>query len=202
MEDGHGSGVFAQSETAGVLQCVDGRAPDGDTAILQVVAEMLVRVVGVVEQALDLGVHLMGDFGAGVDATETELRIGPHLGGLASFGHEAFAQADHDGVILGKVAGEIPKAFRHGVSRDSVGVFFDDVEAGFVEVFTVSKATEKLRAQGGDGLSHGQHAFHLPPDEGHFRWSSRGVFGVVGLDIFEPEVESSKDRAGIEGPLG
>ncbi len=191
-------------EAGGVLEGVDGRPPDRDPPRLDLAVEILPAVGRVVEHAHHPLVQPARHLGARVDAAEAELRVGAHLGGLARLGHEALAHADHDGVIFGELAGQVPEALAQRVGRDRVGVLLDLVEAGLVQLGALAKAPEELGAERRHRGAHGQEALHAAVEEGDLPGEFLGRFAAepTDLHVVEPQMEPAQDGPGVERPLG
>ena len=200
VEDRHGAGLLALGEARGVLQGVDGGAPQGDAAVLQPAVELLEGVPLLVEEAAHPAVHGAGHLGAGVDAAEAEQRVGAHLRRLAGLGHEPLAEGDHDGVVLRQRAGQVPEPLAHDVGADGVGGLLDLVVAVLVLARPLAEAAEELGAERGGGRRHGQAAGDAARREAV--GGDRIALGPLDLHVLEPEVEAEEDGPGVEGPLG
>ena len=133
VQDGHRTGGVALGEAGGVLQGVDGRAPDGDAGRPDFFVEFGPAKGRIVQQPDDPLVQPLGHLGTGIDAAEAQLRVGAHLGRLAGLGHQALAQGDHDGMVFRQLAGQVPEAFAHDIGGDGVGVLLDLVDPGLVQ---------------------------------------------------------------------
>ena len=158
------SGGLSVGEAGGVLQGVDGGAPDGDARRLHLLVEGAPIVLGVVQHPRHALLEPARHLGTGVDAAVAELRVRAHLGGLAPFGHEPLAQAHHDGVV--QVPRGEPQALAHGVCGDGVGVLLDLVELGLVLALPLAEAAEELGAKRGDRHRHGHQPLHAAVQEG------------------------------------
>ncbi len=203
VQHGHRAQLVALGEAGGVLQGVHRRAPDREPLLAHLLVEAGPSVVGVVQQAMDARVDELCDLGAGVDAPEAEQRVGAHLRRLAGLGHQALAQADHDGVVLGKPAREVPERLAHHVGRDRVGVLLDLVQGLLVGPPALSEAREEARAQGRDGRRRRQAPADAGGDE---RMVVEALVGTAAepfhLHVLEPQVEAQQQWTRVEGPLG
>ena len=204
VQDGHRPGLGPLGEARRVFQGVDGRSPDGDAGGLDVAVELFPAVVLAVEQAHHLAVEPAGHRRPGVDAAEAELRVGAHLRGLAGLGHQPLADADHDGVVLGELARQVPQALAHGIGRDGVGLLLGLVEPGLVETLAGAVAAEQARAQRRHGTGDGEQPLHAALHERDVAGELLRRFAAHpgDLDVLEPEVEAAEDGAGVKGPLG
>ncbi len=199
MQHRHRARVLALGEAGGVLERVDGRAPDGEATRLQLLAKLRPPEARLVEEPPHHAVDGARHLGPCVDATEPQQRVRAHLRRLAGLRHQAFAEAHHDGVVLGQLAREVPEAFAHHVGRDRVGGLLHLVEDVLVDADARAELSEEPRAQGRRGRRHRQTARRRAWREAVRRDGL--LLCALDLDVFEPEVKPAQHRSGVEGPL-
>ena len=203
VEDGHRAGGVSLGEAGGVFQGVDGRAPDGDAGRADLFVEFGPAVGRIVQHPDDLLVQPLGHFRPGIDAAESQLRVGAHFGRLAGLGHQALAQADHDGVVFRHLAGQVPEALAHDVGGYGIGVLFDLVDPALVQFGAFAEAAEKPGAQRGQGAGHGELPFHGPAQEGKMggEFPLHLASNPGDFDVFQPDMEPSQDGFRVVSPL-
>ncbi len=198
VDHGHRAGRLALGEARGVLERVDRGAPHGDAALAQARAEVVEPPARIVEQAADRGVDDARDLGAGVDAAEAEQRVGAHLGRLAGLGHQAFAEANHDRVVLGERPRQVPEALAHHVGGDGVGGLLDLVVALLVEPSpSPNRPKRRVPSAVVAAVSAKQRA--MPRGVNAWRRDRLGL-GALDLDVLEPEVEAQRAPGGCRRP--
>ena len=176
----------------------------GDAGGLDVAVELLPAVVLAVEQPHHLAVEPARHGRAGVDAAEAELGVGAHFRGLPGLGHQSLADADHDGMVFGKLARQVPQALAHGIGRDGVGLLLGTVEPGLVESLAGAVAAEQAGAQCRYGTGDGEKPLHASFHERDLPGELLGRLAAHpgDLNVLEPDMEAPQDGAGIESPLG
>jgi hypothetical protein len=200
VEHRHRPGGLPLGEARGVLERVDGGAPERDAPVLQPAVELLERVARLVEQAPHAAVHDAGHLRARVDAPEAEERVRAHLGGLAGLRHEPLAERHHDGVVLGERAGEVPEPLAHHVRADGVGGLLHLVVGRLVLAGAAPEPAEEPGAERGRRGGHRQAAADAAGREREVR--DRLRLRPLDLDVLEPQVEAEEDGTGVERPLG
>ena len=100
MKDCHGAGFAAFGEAGGVFQSIDGGAPHCDARFLDLFVKLFPLITLFVYQTDDPVVQPAGHFRPGVDPSESQIGIGTHFRSFTGFGHQALAQAYHNGVIF------------------------------------------------------------------------------------------------------
>ena len=199
VEDRHRPGGLAFGETRGVLQRVHRRAPERDAVVLERVVELVEGVTALVEQAPDAAIDQARNLGPGVDAAEPEQRIGAHLRRLARLGHQALAQGDHDAVVLGQRARQVPEALAHHVGADGVGRLLHLVVGLLVLACAAAEPAEQARAERGGGRGHREAAGDAARRERVRRHRLR--LRAIDLHVLQPEMEPQQHGAGVERPL-
>ena len=134
-----------------------------------------------------------------VHPPEAEQRVRAHLRRFTGLGHQALAEAHHDGVVLGQVAGQVPQALAHDVGGDGVGGLLHLVVGLLVLALAGAEVAEELGAERGGGGGHGEAAGDAARGEG-VRGDGLGL-RALHLDVVEPEVKPQQHGAGVEGPL-
>ena len=199
MEHRHRPARLPLREAGRVLEGVDGGSPERDSSVLEPAVELLERMTGLVQQAAHAPVHHVRHLGAGVDAAVPEQRVRAHLRRLARLRHESLAEADHDRVVLGQRAGEVPEALAHDVGADRVGGLLRLVQRALVLARTFPEAAEQLRAERGRGGGDGEAARDRPGREGVGRHGVR--LRALDAHVLEPQVEPAEHRPRVECPL-
>ena len=168
--------------------------------VLEPAVELLEGVARLVEQPAHAPVHDARHLGPRVDAAEAEQRVRAHLRRLARLRHEPLAERDHDGVVLGQRAGEVPEPLAHHVGADGVGGLLHLVVGRLVLAGALAEAAEEPRAERGRRGGHREAAGDAARREGVGR--DRLRLRALDLHVLEPEVEAQEHGPGVEGPLG
>jgi len=157
-------------------------------------------VSGIVDEPVNAAIEIPGHLGAGIDSPEAQQGVGTHLGRFARLRHQAFAKGDHDGVVLGKTAGQVPQRLGQGVGGNCISVLLDAVDAGLVEAGGLAPAAEEPRAESRDRRRHDEGPLQGATDEGD-AFCDRVVVPLQ-LDVLQPQVESAEYGPRVKSPLG
>ena len=200
VKDRHRARRLPLGEARRVLERVDGGAPERDSPPLQPAVELLERVPRLVQQPADPPVHDARHLGAGVDAAEAQERVRPHLRGLSRLRHQPLAEGDHDRVVLGKGARQVPQPLAHHVGADRVRRLLHLVQRRLVLPRSLAEAAEEARSE---RRGRGGHREASGDAAGRERVRRDGLrLGPLQLHVLQPQVETEKHRPGVEGPLG